>query len=148
METAAGEDRRHRADGREQNQGLGFKPGEPAFPGLAMLINNSPSPGPAGGAEAGRGSCHSFSMAAWGHRLVPAEGQLVIWDVKEPLQARVGFPGVGPPPCVVYKMVQVIRCCSVTQLCLTLCNPMGGSTSGFPVLHYPGVCSNSCPLSR
>ena len=78
MEMAAGEDRRHRADGREQNRGLGFKPGEPAFPGLAMLINNYPSPGPAGGAEAGRGSCHSFSMAACRHRLVPAEGQLVI----------------------------------------------------------------------
>ena len=27
-------------------------------------------------------------------------------------------------------------CCSVTQLCLTLCNPMDCSTPGFPVLHY------------
>ena len=39
------------------------------------------------------------------------------------------------------------RCCSATQLCPTLC-----STPGFPVLHftnpYPGVCSNSYPLSQ
>ena len=27
-------------------------------------------------------------------------------------------------------------CCSVSQLCLTLCNPMDCSRSGFPVLHY------------
>ena len=27
-------------------------------------------------------------------------------------------------------------CCSVTQLCLTLCDPMDYSTPGFPVLHY------------
>ena len=27
-------------------------------------------------------------------------------------------------------------CYSVTQLCLTLCNPMDCSTAGFPVLHY------------
>ena len=27
-------------------------------------------------------------------------------------------------------------CCSVTQLCLTLCNPMDCSTPGFPVLHH------------
>ena len=66
-------------------------------------------------------------MVAWGHRLVPAEGQLVIWDVKEPLQALLGFHRVEPPPCVVYKMVQVICCCSVSQLYLTLCNPMYGS---------------------
>ena len=38
--------------------------------------------------------------------------------------------------------------CSVARLCLTLCDPMDCSTPGFPVLHYPGVCSNSCALSR
>ena len=27
-------------------------------------------------------------------------------------------------------------CCLVTKLCLTLCNPMDGSTPGFPILHY------------
>ena len=27
-------------------------------------------------------------------------------------------------------------CCSVTQLCLTLCDPMDCSTPGFPVLHH------------
>ena len=39
-------------------------------------------------------------------------------------------------------------CCSVTQLCLTLCNSMDCSTPGFPVSSpFPGVCSNSCPLT-
>ena len=28
-----------------------------------------------------------------------------------------------------------------------LCNPMDCNAPGFPVLHYPGVCSNSCPFS-
>ena len=28
------------------------------------------------------------------------------------------------------------NCCSVTQSCLTLCDPMDCSTPGFPVLHY------------
>ena len=33
----------------------------------------------------------------------------------------------------------IILCCSVTQLCLTLCNPMYYNTPGFPVLYYtPG----------
>ena len=42
-----------------------------------------------------------------------------------------------------------MACCLVTQLCLTLCNPMNCSMPGFPVLHYLlGVCSNSCLLSR
>ena len=27
-------------------------------------------------------------------------------------------------------------CCSVTESCPTLCDPMNGSTSGFPVLHH------------
>ena len=37
-------------------------------------------------------------------------------------------------------------CCLLTQSCLTFCNPMDCSMPGFPVL--PGICSNSCPLSR
>ena len=38
-------------------------------------------------------------------------------------------------------------CCSVVQLCLTLCNPMDCSTPGFPS-PSPGVCSDSCTLSQ
>ena len=38
-------------------------------------------------------------------------------------------------------------CCSVTQSCPTLCDPVDRSTPGFPVLHYLPVCSNSCPSS-
>ena len=33
-------------------------------------------------------------------------------------------------------------CSSVTKSCPTLCNPMGCSMPGSPVLHYPRVCSN------
>ena len=32
--------------------------------------------------------------------------------------------------------LDVYYCCSVTQSCLTLCDPMDCSTPGFPVLHY------------
>ena len=40
-------------------------------------------------------------------------------------------------------------CCSVTQLCPALHNPMDCSSSGFPVLHpFPGLCSDSCLLSQ
>ena len=42
-----------------------------------------------------------------------------------------------------------IYCCSVAKSCLTLCDPMDCSTPGFPCPSLsPGVCSNSCPLSR
>ena len=30
----------------------------------------------------------------------------------------------------------ILLCCSVTQSCLTLCDPMDCSTAGFPVLHH------------
>ena len=41
-------------------------------------------------------------------------------------------------------------CCSVTQSCLTLCNPMDCSMPDFPVLHYiPEFAqTHSCPLSQ
>ena len=40
------------------------------------------------------------------------------------------------------------NCCSVTQSCPTLCNPMDCSPPGSPVTSLsPGVCSDSCSLS-
>ena len=40
-------------------------------------------------------------------------------------------------------------CCSVAKLCPTCCDPMDGSTPGFPGPSLsPGVCSNSDPLSQ
>ena len=43
-------------------------------------------------------------------------------------------------------------CCSVTQLCLTLCDPMDCSMPGFLRLPCPSPCpragSNSCPLRQ
>ena len=39
-------------------------------------------------------------------------------------------------------------CCSVAQLCLTLCDPHGLQHAGLPCPSLSlGVCSNSCPLS-
>ena len=40
-------------------------------------------------------------------------------------------------------------CCSVTKLCLTLCNPMDCGTPGFPVLHpFSEFAQNPCSLSQ
>ena len=36
---------------------------------------------------------------------------------------------------------------SVTQLCLTLCDPIDCKSPGLPPSPTPGACSNSCPLS-
>ena len=39
--------------------------------------------------------------------------------------------------------------CSVTRLCLTFCDPVDCSMPGSPITSlFPGVCSNSCPLSQ
>ena len=48
---------------------------------------------------------------------------------------------LGPPPPQFLKLDYC--CCSVTQSCLTLCDPMDLCTPGFS----PRACSNSCPLS-
>ena len=58
----------------------------------------------------------------------------------------------SPAPAITWETVRLIKkmqnssrkwlldvstyCCSVAQLCLTLCDPMDCSTPGFPVLHY------------
>ena len=38
--------------------------------------------------------------------------------------------------CWCFLSLHSFYCCSVTQSCLTLCNPIDCSTPGFPVLHY------------
>ena len=49
----------------------------------------------------------------------------------------------------IFDIRSLSDCCSVTQLCLTLCDPMDCSTPGFPVLHcLPELGQNSCPLSQ
>ena len=56
-------------------------------------------------------------------------------------------PSHHPPSSHPSKVVRVLSwapcsiqllptCCSVTKLCPILCNPMGCSTTGFPVLHH------------
>ena len=47
------------------------------------------------------------------------------------------------------KVLVMVCCCSVAQLCLTLCDPMDCTCQAslfFTISR--GVCSNSCPLSR
>ena len=39
-------------------------------------------------------------------------------------------------------------CCSVTQSCPTLCNPMDCSTPGLPVCHQLPEFTHSCPFSQ
>ena len=41
----------------------------------------------------------------------------------------------------------LFSCCSVAHSRPTLCNPIHCCTPGFPVLHHPGGCSNSCSSS-
>ena len=38
--------------------------------------------------------------------------------------------------CVCVCVITGYHCCSVAQLCLTLCDTMDCSTLGFPVLHH------------
>ena len=48
-------------------------------------------------------------------------------------------------------MVVYIFCLLFTQLSPlppTLCDPMNCNMPGFPVLHQPGACADSCPSSR
>ena len=60
-------------------------------------------------------------------------------------------PSFGPSqPSYVLRLSHVFLrcCCSVTKLCLTLCDLMDCSMPGSPVLHCRPVYSTSCPLSR
>ena len=52
-------------------------------------------------------------------------------------------------PIFCFAIEQICICCfcSVSQSCLTLCNPKNGSMPGFPVFTVSQSCSNSCPLS-
>ena len=60
------------------------------------------------------------------------------------------FTTVGLTLCVVTKCHLKVKSdcssCSVAKSCLTLCDPMNCSTSGFPVLHYlPKFALLTCP---
>ena len=43
---------------------------------------------------------------------------------------------------------QLLLLCSIAKSCLTLCDSRACSMPVFPVLHYLGVSSHSCPLSQ
>ena len=53
-----------------------------------------------------------------------------------------------PLPSFLSNFILHVQFSSVSQSCPTLCDPMNGSTPGFPVLLLsPRICLNSCPLS-
>ena len=53
------------------------------------------------------------------------------------------------PPGKPYTSAEDATCCSVTQLCPALCDPMDCSMPGFPVFQSsPGVFLNSCLSSQ
>ena len=56
----------------------------------------------------------------------------------------------GKSPNTIAKISEKFCCCSVTQLCPTLCDPTAGlQHARLPCLSpSPRVCSNSCPLSH
>ena len=55
----------------------------------------------------------------------------------------IGFPNMV----LCWWPLQRLSCCSVTQSCPTLCNPMDCSTPGFPVLHHlPELAQTHVPI--
>ena len=48
----------------------------------------------------------------------------------------LSFQSRVPKFCFTIKQIYICCFCSVTQPCLTHCNPKNGSMPGFPVLHY------------
>ena len=58
-----------------------------------------------------------------------------------PNYGTISYKSITSYPCVghvtlVAKCCIAFGCCSVTQLCPTICNPMDCSMPGFPVLHH------------
>ena len=62
-----------------------------------------------------------------------------------PNYGTISYKSITSYPCIypcvghvtlVAKCCVAFCCCSVTQLCPTICNPMDCSTPGFPVLHH------------
>ena len=71
-----------------------------------------------------RSKLRSWPCIIW---LPPSLSSLVLISWPKPLDISHNMLCLAPCPCC---------CCySVTQSCLTLCNPMDCSTPGFPVLH-------------
>ena len=108
-------------------------------------------------AEPAAGQCWSFSPR--GARSCPvtrASGFPAPWlSHPRAVGGQPSCPSLGESPHLPWVFSEGgnapcpwICCCSITQLCLTLCNPMDYSAPGLPVPSLtPGVYSNSCPLS-
>ena len=64
--------------------------------------------------------------------------------MKNTLQAKrhIVFPSTS------YYHLKICCYCSGTKACLTLCDLIDCSTPGFSPSLFPGLSSNSCPLSQ
>ena len=77
-------------------------------------------------------------LHCWRHFDHPMEAVFVRFSsVNLPfsLPFHIGFWGRKSPLTFTLEEHRIC-CCSVAKSCLTLCNPMGCSTPGFPVLHH------------
>ena len=80
-------------------------------------------------------------------------GTQIFWGPQFNLQQDLLLPESFLKMIILYlnnylKNFLCLQLSSVTQSCLSLCDPMDCSISGFPVpLPTPLACSNSCPLS-
>ena len=80
-------------------------------------------------------------------------GTQIFWGPQFNLQQDLLLPESFLKMIILYlnnylKNFLCLQLSSVTQSCLSLCDPMDCSISGFPVpLPTPWACSNSCPLS-
>ena len=112
-----------RAEGHPVAEAQALDPADPFSPG------HWPLPGAAGKWEA---VCSSRRLRVW---LQASNGQFwCLWMglVALPLPIRPWTHYI-----ISFSFSFFIHsCCSVTQLCLTLCEPMDCSTPGFPVLHH------------
>ena len=88
--------------------------------------------------------------------LTKAKIPLLICDLPESLDfscSSFSFPRVfSGPPHLIRELLRVYdhgwTCCSVTELCLTICNPMDCSMPGLPVLHhFPEFAQTQHPLN-
>ena len=76
---------------------------------------------------------HSFAVfSVWGPGVIWLSYRNGIWKMKPQFDPETG-PRQLPQSSRFYHL---ISCCSVTQPCLTVCDPMACSMSGFPDIHH------------
>ena len=85
----------------------------------------------------------AHSISVWG--VLPA---LLVPTMSQITPLLISSQTIGEELFEVESHVFMFWFSSVTQSCLTLCDPMDSSTPGLPVHHNSRSYSNSCPLSQ